>query len=222
MTWLEPKQNYYKLSLTSGGLNGAYLLVRPVKVIDHLPYHHPHLLKLDRPCYWCIFTSLHLFYLRLAWRWERDFPDFSSVFFVSSEMELQEEVKRGGLYWLRELLELLWLELREGWNMDSEWVRETLALFLNTAMAVMVDGGRGGVLVVWSVESLVAYWGLRCSPQFLLSEADWNWEWENIPTFCSLKQLLPGIGLRVFTRGNQILQSYLILTWKTKFSTSNF
>ena len=62
----------------------------------------------------------HFFYLRLAWRWDRDFPDFSSVFFVSSEMELQEEVKRGGLYWLRELLELLWLELREGWNMDSE------------------------------------------------------------------------------------------------------
>ena len=50
-------------------------------------------------------------------------------------MELQEEVKRGGLYWLREELELLWLEAREGWNMDREWVRETLALFLNTAMA---------------------------------------------------------------------------------------
>ena len=53
-------------------------------------------------------------------------------------MELQEEVKRGGLYWLREELELLWLEVREGWNMDSEWVRETLALFLNTAMTKLV------------------------------------------------------------------------------------
>ena len=42
------------------------------------------------------------------------------MFFVSSSMELQEEVKRGGLYWLREVLELLWWEVREGWNIDRE------------------------------------------------------------------------------------------------------
>ena len=40
--------------------------MRPVKVIDHLPYHHPHLLKLDRPYYWCIFTSLLLPSISLA------------------------------------------------------------------------------------------------------------------------------------------------------------
>ena len=217
MTWLEPKQNYYKMSqFLRLGLSFSETCQGDWPPALPPPTSNWNLTDLVLGV-----SSLYFFYLRLAWRWERDFPDFSSVFFVSSEMELQEEVKRGGLYWLRELLELLWLELREGWNMDSEWVRETLALFLNTAMAVMVDGGRGGVLVVRDVESLVAYWGLRCSPQFLLSEADWNWEWENIPTFCSLKQLLPGIGIRVFTRGNQILQSYLILTWKTKFSTIN-
>ena len=83
-----------------------------------------------------IFKNIFHFtaYLRVDWRWERDFPDFSSVFFVSSSMELQEEVKRGGLYWLREVLELLWWEVREGWNIDREWVKETLALFLNTAI----------------------------------------------------------------------------------------
>ena len=113
--------------------------------------------------------SLHYIYLRLAWRWERDFPDFSSVFFVSSEMELQEEVNRGGLYWLREVLELLWCDVREGWNMDREWVRETLALFLNTAipqslflflvllLILLVMLMEAMVMMVRCVESLVAY-----------------------------------------------------------------
>ena len=45
---------------------------------------------------------------------------FSLLSLDSSEMELQEEVKRGGLYWLREVLEEFSWEVREGWNMEKE------------------------------------------------------------------------------------------------------
>ena len=49
-------------------------------------------------------------------------------------MELHDDVNRGGLCWLRDVVEELSLEVREGWNMEREWVSETLALFPNMAM----------------------------------------------------------------------------------------
>ena len=53
-------------------------------------------------------------------------------------MELHDDVNRGGLCWLRDVVEELSLEVREGWNMEREWVSETLALFPNMAMLAPV------------------------------------------------------------------------------------
>ena len=93
--------------------------------------------------------SINFFFsnLRFVRRCDRTLATFSLLSLDSSEMELQEEVKRGGLYWLREVLEEFSWEVREGWNMEKEWVRETLALFPNIAILPPVWRGR--------------YWGRR-------------------------------------------------------------